>query len=632
MAIRRMAIRRRSVLLGGAGLCLAAPAIVRPRILWAQTAAPAAAGAQKIIVSHGFAMHGAPKYPADAGPPEYVNPSAPKGGSVRLGARGTFDSLHPFIVKSVPAAGITAIWDTLCWASRDEASTEYGLVAETIEWPEDRSWVAFTLRPQARFHDGTPITVEDVIFTFDILKTKGAPNYAFYYHDVLKAEKVGDRKVLFTFRDNTNKELPLIVGQLPVLPSKWWATRDFEKVSLEIPLGSGAYKVDSFDVGRSITYRRVDDWWARDLWMNRGRNNFEVMRYEYYRDATVQFEAFKAGDIDIRQENIARNWATAYDIPAVRDGRIIKAEIPHELPTGMQCFAFNTRREIFSDRRVREAIATMFDFAWTNKNLFYGLYKRNVSFFGNSELASSGLPTPGELKYLQPLRGKIPEEVFTKEFKLPETDGTGNVRELARRALSLLKEAGWEVKDGKMTETKTGRKLAFEMMLNDASFERVVLPYKQNLERIGIDMTVRTVDTAQAKRREDDFDFDMIVEGFGQSLSPGNEQRDFWGSKAAGSSGSRNTIGIRNEAIDTLIDTLIAAPDRQSLIDATRALDRVLLWSHFVVPNWHSSTVYVAYWNRFARPAKSARYAPLAFDTWWIDESSDRSLQRGEKK
>ncbi|MPZ30128.1 MAG: ABC transporter substrate-binding protein [Rhodospirillales bacterium] len=618
-----MAIKRRGVLLGSTALMLGAPAIVR---------AQSQQASQKINVSHGFAMHGTPKYAVDAGPPDYLNPNAPKGGSVRLGARGTFDSLHPFIVKSVAAAGIGAIWDTLCWSSRDEASTEYGLIAETIEWPDNRSWVAFTLRPQARFHDGTPITVEDVIWTFDILKAKGMPNYAFYYGDVLKAEKVGDRKVLFTFRDDTNKELPLIVGQLPVLPSKWWASRDFEKVSLEIPLGSGAYKVESFDTGRSITYRRVNDWWAKDLWMNRGRHNFDVMRYEYYRDVTVQFEAFKAGEIDIRQENIARNWATAYDIPAVRDGRIQRAEIPHELPTGMQCFAFNTRRDFFKDKRAREAIATMFDFAWTNKNLFYGMYKRNISFFGNSELASSGLPTPAELKYLEPLRGKIPEEVFTKEFKLPETDGTGNVRDLARRSLALLKEAGWGVKDGKMTDLKSGKKLAFEMLLQDASFERVVLPYKQNLERIGVDMSVRTVDTAQFKRRMDEFDFDMMVEGFGQSLSPGNEQRDFWGSKAAGTPGSRNTIGIKDAAIDNLIETLIGAPDRESLINATRALDRVLLWSHFVVPNWHSNTAYVAYWNRFARPAKAAKYAPVAFDTWWIDEAKDKALQRGGER
>ena len=615
-----MAIGRRGVLAGGTALWVGAPAILRAQ-------APS-----KVNVSHGFAMHGAPKYPADSGPPEFLNPNAPKGGSVRFGARGTFDSLHPFIVKSVPAAGITSIWDTLCWASRDEASTEYGLIAETMEWPDDRSWVAFTLRPQARWHDGSPITVEDVIFTFDILKAKGAPNYAFYYHDVLKAEKVGERKVLFTFRDNTNKELPLIVGQLQILPSKWWATRDFEKVSLEIPLGSGPYRVDTVDAGRSISYRRFPDWWAKDLWMNRGRSNFEVMRYEYYRDATVMLEAFKAGEIDIRQENVARNWATAYDVPPVRDGRIQRAEIKHELPTGMQCFAFNTRRDFFKDRRVREAIGAMFDFEWSNKNLFYGLYRRNVSFFGNSELASSGLPSPAELKYLEPLRGKIPDDVFTKEFKLPVTDGTGNVREQARRALSLLKEAGWEVKDGKMTETKTGKKLAFEMLLNDASFERIALPFKQNLERIGIDMNVRTVDTAQFKRREDDFDFEMMVDSFGQSLSPGNEQRDFWGSKAAETIGSRNTLGIKDPAIDSLIDQLIAAPDRDTLIALTRALDRVLLWNHFVVPSWHSNTAYVAYWNRFTRPEKSARYAPVAIDTWWVDESKDRTLQRGERK
>ena len=617
-----MAIGRRGVLAGGTALWLGgAPAILR------------AQSAPNVHVSHGFAIHGEPKYPADADPPVYLNPSAPKGGAVRLGARGTFDSLHPFIIKSVPAAGISSIWDSLCWASRDEASTEYGLIAETIEWPEDRSWVAFTLRPQARWHDGNPITVEDVIFTLDILKSKGAPNYAFYYHDVLSAEKVGERKVLFKFREAGNRELPLIVGQLQILPSKWWASRDFEKVSLEIPIGSGAYKVDSFDPGRSISYRRVPDWWAKDLWMNRGRNNFEIIRYEYYRDATVQFEAFKAGEIDLRQENIARNWATAYDVPSVKDGRLVREEIPHELPTGMQCFAFNIRRDLFKDRRVREAIGLMFDFEWSNKNLFYGLYKRNVSYFGNSELASSGLPSPAELKYLQPLKGRIPEEVFTREFKPPVTDGTGNVRPQARSALALLKEAGWEIKDGKMTETKSGRKLAFEMLLNDASFERVALPFKQNLERIGVDMTVRTVDTAQFKRRDDEFDFDMILAGFGQSLSPGNEQRDYWGSRAADTKGSRNTVGIKDPAIDTLVDRLIAAPDREALIATTRALDRVLLWNHFVVPNWHNNKAFVAYWNRFSRPAKTARYAPVAFDTWWVDEAKDRGLrQRGEGK
>ncbi|MFM8536186.1 MAG: extracellular solute-binding protein [Acidimicrobiia bacterium] len=614
-----MVIKRRDVMVAGAALMVGAPSIVRTQ------------DSSKINVSHGFAMHGEPKYPANAGPPDYHNPNAPVGGTARFGARGTFDSLHPFITKSVPAAAITQIWEPLCWSSRDEASTQYGLIAETIEWPDDRSWAAFTLRPQARWHDGSPITVEDVIFTFDVLKAKGSPSYAFYYHDVLKAEKIADRKVKFTFRDTTTKELPLIVGQLQILPSKWWATRDFERVSLEVPMGSGAYRVETFDPGRSISYRRVPDWWAKDLWMNRGRSNFEIVRYEYYRDVTVQFEAFKAGEIEIRQENVARNWATGYDIPPVRDGRIVKDEIPHELPTGMQCFSFNTRREPFKDRRVREAITGMFDFEWSNKNLFYGLYKRNLSFFGNSELASSGLPSPAELKYLEPLKGKIPGEVFTAEFKLPVTDGTGNVRDLARRSLALLKEAGWEIKDGKMTD-KGGKKLAFEMLLNDASFERIALPYKQNLERIGIDMNVRTVDTAQFKRREDNFDFDMVSDGFGQSLSPGNEQRDFWGSKAADTPGSRNTIGIKDPAIDRLIEQLIGAPDRDSLIAVTRALDRVLLWNHFVLPAWHNPKAFVAYWNKFSRPAKSAKYAPVAIDTWWIDTAKEKTLPQPEKK
>ena len=387
-----------------------------------------------------------------------------------------------------------------------------------------------------------------MIFTFDILKAKGLPNYAFYYNDVLKAEKVAERKVRFAFRDASNRELPLIVGQLPVLPAKWWANRDFEKVTLDVPLGSGAYRVDGFEPGRSISYRRVPDWWAKDLWMNRGRNNFEIIRYEYYRDVTVQFEAFKAGEIDVRQENIARNWATAYDIPSVKDGRMVKAEIAHELPTGMQCFTFNTRRDFFKDRRIREAIAGMFDFEWSNKNLFYGLYQRNTSYFSNSELASSGLPSPAELKYLEPLKGRIPDEVFSREFKLPVTDGTGNARELARRSLQLLKDAGWEIKEGKMTD-RAGRKLAFEMLLNDASFERIALPYKQNLERLGIDMNVRTVDTAQFQRRSEDYDFDMTTDLIGQSESPGNEQRQFWGSDAADSTGDDGRPALRTKPV-----------------------------------------------------------------------------------
>jgi microcin C transport system substrate-binding protein len=523
-----MAIKRRTVLAGGAALWLA-PANVRAQ--------------PKMHVSHAIAMHGEPLHPADANPPDYVNPDAPKGGTVKYGAQGSFDSLHPFIVKGVSPSGNGQLWMTLCWPSPDEAFSMYGLIAETIEWPEDRTSVAFTLRPQAKWHDGTPITVEDVIWSFDTLKSKGSPNFATMFGDVLKAEKVGDRKVLFTFRGNVNHELPLVMGTLPVLPSKWWAGKDFESTSLEPALGSGPYKVDAVDVGRSITYRRVPDWWAKDLWMMRGRNNFDVIRYDYYRDNNIVFEAFKGGDADIRRENSGRNWMTKYaDLPAVKDGRIVRAEIRHENPTPMQGFIFNLRRDLFRDRRVREAIGLAYDFEWQNKNLSYGFYTRTRSYFGNCELEAKGLPSPEELEILEPLKGKIPDEVFTAEFNPPKSDGSGNFREQLRKAIPLLKAAGWEIKDGKMTD-KTGRKLAFEMLLPDAAFEAMSLPVKQNLERMGIDMAVRTVDTAQYQRRSDTYDFDMTIDLWAEALSPGNEQREFWGSKAADITGGRNSMG-----------------------------------------------------------------------------------------
>ena len=615
-----MRIKRRNLLAGGAALWVASPAILR------------AQSSSKVNISHGMAMHGQPKYPADAQTPDYVNPNAPKGGNAKFGTQGSFDSLHPFIIKGVPATGLGNLWESLCWHARDEAFTVYGLIAETMEWPDDRSWVAFNLRPQAKWHDGSPITVEDVIWTFDTLKAKGSPMYASYYADVVKAEKIGDRKVRFTFKGGTNRELPLIVSSLTVLPSKWWASRDFEKASLEPAMGSGAYKIDSFDVGRSIAYRRVPEWWAKDLWMNRGRYNFETIRYDYYRDNSIVFEAFKAGDTDIRRENSGRNWMIAYkDLPAVKDGRIQLAEIPHENATPLQGFIFNLRREMFRDRRVREAIGLMYDFEWQNKNLSYGFYQRTRSFFGNCELEAKGLPSPDELKILEPLRGKIPDEVFTQEFNPPKTDGSGNIREQARKAIALLKAAGWEIKDGKMID-KTGKKLVFEIILHDAAFERMALPVKQNLERIGIDLNVRTVDTSQYKRRTDTYDFDMIIDLWGQALSPGNEQREYWGSKAADIPGGRNTIGIKDPAIDQLIELIISAPDRETLITRTRCLDRVLSWHQFVVPQFSSGKELIAHWNRFARPAKIAKYAPAAYDTWWVDETKDRVLQRGESK
>ena len=576
---------------------------------------------------HGFAMHGAPKYGPDFKHFDYVNPNAPKGGLARLSAIGTFSTFNPFTLKGVAAAGIMQIFETLMESPDDEAFTEYGLLAETIEVPEDRSWVAFTLRPQARWHDGKPVTVEDVIFSLNVLKEKGQPFYRFYYKDVAKAEKTGERRVKFTFTaDGENRELPLIIGQLPILPKHYWESRAFDQTTMEPPLGSGPYKIKEFEAGRSIAYERVTDYWGADLPINKGRDNFDILRYDYYRDSTVALEAFKAGEYDFRQENSAKVWATGYESPAMTGGLFKKVDIPNEIPTGMQGFAFNTRKEMFQDKRVRQALGYAFDFEWSNKNLFYGQYTRTKSYFSNSELASVGLPSPEELKVLEPLRGKIPPEVFTQVYEAPVSDGSGNIRENLRKAQIILRDAGWSVKDGKLINNKTQKHLAFEILLVSPDFERIVLPYVKNLERLGVTANVRTVDTAQYQSRLDDFDFDVIVQSFGQSLSPGNEQRDFWGSDGADQPGSRNVIGIKDPAIDALIDQVIAAGDREQLIARTRALDRVLLWNHFMVPQFHNRTFRVAYWDKFNRPETTPKYG-LAFSAWWIDSAKDQELR-----
>lgn len=599
-------------------------------VLWssgpavAQPASPPPA--PKVTVGHGHSMYGDLKYGPEFRHFLYVNPEAPKGGDVKLGAIGTFDTLNPFILKGVAAAGIGAVFDTLTLASADEPFAQYGLIAETIEMPADRSWVAFTLRPQARFHDGSPITVEDVIWTFEALKAKGHPFYRSYYAQVAKAEKVGERKVRFGFGPGDNRELPLIVGQLPVLSRAYWSSRDFEKTTLEPPLGNGAYRVESVEPGRSITYRRVRDYWAARLPVNVGRENFETIRYDYYRDTTVALEAFKGGEYDFRQENVAKNWATAYATPAVTQGLLKKEEIKNEVPTGMQAFVYNTRRPIFRDARVRRALAHAFDFEWTNKNLFYGAYTRTRSFFSNSELAASGVPSAEELKVLEAFRGKVPEEAFTREYQPPTTDGSGNIRDGAREALKLLGEAGWTIRGQKLVNAR-GEPMQFEVLLSDSTWERIALPFVKNLERLGVAARVRTVDSAQYQNRLDGFDFDVTVFVWSQSLSPGNEQRDFWGSEAADTRGTRNLAGIKDPAVDRLIDLVITAPDRAGLVARTRALDRVLLWGHYVIPHWHIRAFRVAYWDKFGRPAVSPKYA-LGFDTWWVDPQKEAVLAR----
>jgi len=583
-------------------------------------AAPAASGV------HALAMHGSPKYGPSFTHFEYANPDAPKGGEVRRHAIGTFDTLNGLSLKGVAAAGLGGIYDTLLSNADDEAFTEYGLLAETIDVPDDRSWVAFTLRKDARWHDGKPVTPEDVIFTLDILKAKGHPSFRAYYASVEKATKEGDRKVRFHFTGGPNRELPLIVGQMPVLPKHYWEKREFDKTTLTPPLGSGPYRIQTVDAGRSISYARVQDYWGKDLPVNRGQHNFDAIRYDYYRDTTVALEAFKAGEYDFRPESSSKDWATGYDVPAVKEGLIAKEEIRNELPTGMQGFAYNLRRPLFQDRRVRQALAYAFDFEWSNQNLFYGQYTRTRSYFSNSELASRGLPSPGELKVLEPLRGRIPEEVFTREYEPPSTDGSGQIRQNLGEAMKLLNEAGWVFKDKKLVKQTTGEPFAFEILLDSPAWERISLPFAKNLERLGIEAKVRTVDAAQYQKRVEAFDFDMTVDVFGQSLSPGNEQRDLWGSMAAGESGSRNTIGIKDPAVDALVDLVISAPDRESLIERTRALDRVLLWGHYVIPHWHIRSFRVAYWNKFSRPAVSPKYA-LGFDDWWVDVRKAADLQ-----
>ncbi len=579
---------------------------------------PAAAD-EGVTVSHGLSLLGDLKYPADFAHFDYVNGDAPKGGTVRLAAIGTFDTFNPYILKGDSASGVGYLFDTLLAPSADEPASEYGLVAERVEVPADRSWVQFDLRKEARFSDGTPITPEDVIWTFETLRDKGQPHFHLYYASVEKAEKIGDHAVKFTFKKGDNRELPQIVGEMPVLSKAYWSTHDFEKTTLDAPLGSGPYKVESYDVGRSIVYHRDPHYWAKDLPVNRGRHNFDVIRIDYYRDSGVALEAFKAGQYDMRFENVAKNWATGYDGPALQNGLFHQYEIPNKLPQGMQGFLINTRENHpqFQDRRVRQALDYLFDFEWTNKNLFYGAYTRTESYFSNSELASSGLPSGDELKVLEKYRGQIPDEVFTSVYQEPKTDGSGEIRDNLREALRLLREAGWTIKDGTLVNDK-GEPFKFEFLLDNPDFEKVVGPFILNLKRVGITAEIRKIDPAQFEKRMETFDFDMTLLGIGESLSPGNEQREFWTSAAAAENGSHNYMGVRSKPVDELVDLIIAAPDRASLTTRVHALDRLLLQGHYVIPNWHLSKFRVAYWDNVARPENDPPYG-LDTDAWWYD-------------
>ena len=584
----------------------------------------AATAAQAQTRTYGLSLLRPLALPPDFKNLPYVNPDAPKGGDVALSAIGTFDSFNPFIVRGTPAGDISRTFDPLLRSDADEPEAAYGHLAKVIEIPEDHMGVAFELRPEARFNDGTPVTAGDVAWTFNTLREQGRPFYRQYYGDVDSVSVEGPSRVVFHFKSAKNRELPLIVGELQVLPEHWWKDRDFSKPLTDPPLGSGPYRVDHFEFGRTLVMARVPDWWAKDIPTGRGLYNFGSRRSEYFRDSTVAFEAFKAGQIDYREENVSKDWATAYDFPAVQKGLVKKELIRHRLPTGMQGFAMNTRRAIFKDVRVRHAIALVFDFEWENANLFYGAYTRTDSYFSNSDLASSGVPIGEELSLLDKYRKDLPTGLFTEPFALPKSDASGNNREQLRQALALLRDAGWKVQDQKLVDA-SGNQMSFEILLEEPAFERVTLPYVQWLGRLGVDAHVRTVDSAQYQRSMDSYDYDMAVVVFPESDSPGNEQRGFWSCAAAKQEGGDNVAGVCDPVVEALVRQIVDASDHDQLVAATRALDRVLLWNWYVVPQWHLQYVRAAYWDKFGRPTQPVRTG-VAFDSWWIDPAKAAAI------
>lgn len=579
--------------------------------------------------THGTALTGDVRLPANFPNFPYVNPQAPKGGTVRQAAVGSFDSFNDQITKGEPAAGISLIYETLMTASLDELdiSSQYGLLAEATKYPDDFSSVSFRMNPKAKWHDGQPVTVDDVIWSFNKIKELN-PRMAFYFANVVKAEKTADNEVTFTFDVKGNRELPHIMGQLTVLPKHWWEgkdasgkQRDISQPTLEPPLGSGAYKVGKFEAGRYIEYQRVEDYWGKDHNTEIGTNNFDVMRYDFYGDEAVMIEAFKADAYDYRFERSSKNWATGYvGLPALDKGFVIKEEFPSRASGRMQAFVPNLRREKFKDVRVRQALNLAFDFETTNKNVFFGLYKRDNSYFAGSELAATGLPQGKELDILNEVKADLPPEVFTTEYKNPVGGDGTKMRENYREALRLLKEAGWSLKDGRLINDKTGEPFTIELIDASPITERFALPYGESLKKIGIEFNLRTIDSSALIERERKFDYDMITHVWGQSLSPGNEQREYWGSTSADREGSQNYAGIKNPAIDKLINKVIFAPDRETLVAATKALDRALLWNHYVIPQWVSDADRFVYWDRFGRPANLPKYN-FGFPTvWWFDQ------------
>jgi microcin C transport system substrate-binding protein len=621
----------RRTLLRLSGLALAAP--------WARALRTAAAepGEGAPPWRHAVSLFGDVRYGADFAHFDYVNPNAPKGGAVREAALGTYDNFNLVVaeIKGSLVSGLTRIYDQLLTPSLDEISTEYGLLAEAVSYPPDTSFAIYRLRREARWHDGETVTPEDVIYSFEVFK-KNWPVYGAYYRHVVKAEQSGEREITFRFDQPGNRELPQILGQLTILPKHWWEgtdangnKRDVTATMLEPPLGSGPYRIKDFVPGRSIVYERVKDYWGRNLNVNIGRDNFEEVRVEYYRDSTTELVAFTADQFDWRVESSAKNWATAYDFPAVRDKRVVREEFPVRSQGIMQAFVANIRRDKFKDPRVRRALNYVFDFEEMNKQLFYGQYERINSYFFGTELASSGLPQGLELEILKSLKDPVPNELFTTPYTNPVGGSPEAVRANLREATRLLKEAGYEVRDRKQVNSATGEPLTIEMLVEDPTFERVMLFYQPSLERLGVGASVRTVDASQFENRVRRWDYDMIIGSWPESLSPGNEQRGHWGSQAADQPGSQNLVGIKNPAVDALIDRLIFAKSREELVAATRALDRVLLWNFYVVPQWSYPKQRTARWDRFGRPDRLPQFGVSAFpDIWWFD--AERAARLGK--
>jgi microcin C transport system substrate-binding protein len=619
-----LAITRRHLLQGGA-VAATAPVLGLTPYLGAIT--PAQAAADGPVWQHALSLFGDIKYPADFKRFDYVNPDAPKGGVARMISIGTFDNFNIVVagIKGSLAPAATLIYETLMTKSQDEVVTEYGLLAEAAAHPDDFSSVTYRLRKEARWHDGKPVTPADVIFSLDVLK-QYSPMFASYYKHVVKAEKSGDRDIKFSFDGPGNRELPTIVGELTVLPKHYWEgtdsqgrKRDVSATTLEPPLGSGPYRIKEFVAGRSVTLERVKDYWGAAVPAQVGTNNFDQLRFEFFRDNLVALEAFKADQADWISENSAKQWATAYDFPAIADKRVVKEEFKINDLGRMQAFILNLRRDQFKDARVRRAFNYAFDFEEMNKQLFYGQYKRINSYFEGTELASSGLPEGKELEILEAVRDKVPAEVFTTVYQNPVGGNPEAVRANLRESAKLLKEAGFQVREQKLIDS-AGKPVIVEILVQDPSSERIALFFKPSLERIGVTASIRVVDDAQYQNRVRAFDFDMIIDQWGESLSPGNEQREFWGSQAANQPGSRNTIGIKNPAVDALIEQVIYAKNRDQLVAATKALDRVLLWNFYAVPQFTYGFTRYARWDRFSHAEPLPKYGRSGLPSlWWYD-------------